>query len=54
MSITIKMIRRVREIQNQRGPVQSGIPTLFDIRLGQLICYLRHRHYREYGYPAPI
>ena len=51
---TLIMIRRVRGIQTQRGPVATGFPTRFDIRLGNLLSYLRHRHHRDTGHFSPI
>lgn len=53
MTVTLSMIRRIREIQNGRLQTQSSHPTRFDIRLGQLLSYLNHRHYRETGHLPP-
>lgn len=54
MTTTLTMIRRLRDIQNERGGVQTGIPTRYDIRLGRLLVYLRHRHHRDTGHLSPI
>ena len=43
-----------RDIQNERGGIQTGFPTLYDIRLGRLLSYMRHRHYRDFGSFSPI
>lgn len=51
---TLCMIRRVRDIQNQRGSFVTSTPTLFDIRLGILLMYLRSRHFRICGNVSPI
>lgn len=52
--MTAAMIRRVRDVQNSRAGVQTGFPTLFDIRLGRLLAYLRHRQHRDTGHFSPI
>lgn len=52
MTPTIAMIRRIRELQAQRG--QWGIPTRMDATLSRALIYLRHRHFRDTGYPSPI
>lgn len=54
MNATITMIRRIRDIQLQRGDANTGYPTLTDIRLGRLMSYLRHRHHRDTGFLSPI
>lgn len=52
--MTLQMIRRIRDIQNKRAGVSTGFPTLFDIKVGKLMIYLRHRHYRDTGYFSPV
>lgn len=52
MTTTLKMIRRIREIQSAR--VDTGVPTLWDIKLGRMLIYLRHRHHRDTGHLSPI
>jgi hypothetical protein len=58
MNATLTMIRRIREIQAERGwldiQANSGFPTLLDIKLGNLMSYLRFRHLRDYGHFSPI
>lgn len=54
MTATLSMIRRLRDIQNERAGIQTGIASLFDIRLGRLMSYMRHRHFRDTGYFSPI
>jgi hypothetical protein len=55
MTATETMIRRIRDIQIARpGWSASGTPTLWDINLGRMLCYLRWRHFRDTGHMPPI
>jgi len=51
---TLNMIRRIRDIQNERAGIYTGFPTLLDLRIGYLLAYLRSRYFRDHGHYSPI